>query len=567
MKIALAQINTHIGNFSGNVQKVLAFSEKAKKQGAALVIFPELTLTGYPPKDLLEKPHFIEANLKALQEVAQKISGIEAIVGFADPNPKTEGKALFNAAALMGNGKVLSVQHKKLLPTYDVFDEARYFESGKKSSVWKVGGLRLGLSICEDLWNDEQVLGRKLYPGDPVAELVQQRANVLLNIAASPYQRGKEALRYSLLSKIARKHKLPLIYVNLVGGNDDLIFDGSSFCLNAQGEVTHQLKAFEEDLAIIDTEPLVSKNPPNPPLQRGAGTEDPPTLLKGGWGGFDLDHIYKALILGTRDYFQKNNFKKAVIGLSGGIDSALTAVIAAKACGKENVLGVAMPSPFSSEGSLKDAKALAENLGIAYRVIPIASIYEEYQNSLAWKQETEKGKVDVALQNIQARIRGTLLMALSNREGSLLLSTGNKSEMAVGYCTLYGDMAGGLAVISDLPKTLVYELSWHIRQTEGFIPESTLTKAPSAELAPDQKDQDDLPPYEILDEILKRYIEDNEGLEKIVKAGFSEKVVQKVIQRIDQNEYKRKQAPPGLRITSKAFGYGRRLPITNGFRE
>lgn len=546
MKIALAQINTHIGDLKKNAGKILDFSEKARCMGAELVLFPELALTGYPPKDLLEKNHFLRANQKAIEELARKIQGIDALVGFAEPNPEKTGKPVYNAAAFLSGGKIDSVYRKNLLPTYDVFDEGRYFEEGKETRVLKRGGEALGVSICEDIWNDEHFLGRKLYPFDPIENQVKAGAQVLLNLSASPYHMGKEKLRLTLLSETARRHGKPLLYLNLVGGNDDLIFDGASCVFDAHGALCARLKSFEEDLQVVDTQALtpVSSTP-----------EEPMELLR------------RALVLGTRDYLEKSGFKKAVIGLSGGIDSTLVAFLAVQAIGAENVLGVSMPSPFSSPGSLTDAEALAKNLKMEYRVVPIGNLYQEFQHSLHWTAETKKGKVDTALQNIQARLRGNLLMALSNREGRILLSTGNKSEMAVGYCTLYGDMAGGLAVISDLPKTLVYQLSRHMNEKVKAIPESVFTKAPSAELAPDQRDQDDLPPYEILDEILKRYVEEDQGAEEIIRAGFSEKEVRDVIRRIDGNEYKRKQAPPGLRVTSKAFGYGRRIPITNAFRE
>jgi NAD+ synthase (glutamine-hydrolysing) len=544
MKIALAQINTQIGNLSANANKICEYIEKARKKKAELVVFPELTIPGYPPKDLLEKPHFIEANAKALNHVAKKIRGISAIVGFAEPNLEKVGRPVFNSAALLADGKVQLIQRKVLLPTYDVFDESRHFEAGDHPLVWELQNTRCGVSICEDIWSDELFWGRKIYEIDPIEQLTKQGMDFLINLSASPYAMEKQKYRDSLLAKTARRHQVPILYVNLVGGNDDLIFDGASTVVDADGNVCLRLKSFEEDLVVIDHQKL---RPKFFPYEEEVGL------------------VHQALILGIRDYMKKCGFKKVVMGLSGGIDSSLVALLATEACGAKNVLGISLPSPFSSKGSLTYAQALAKKLGIHHRVIPIGQIYEDYQNVLSWKHE--KVHVDVALQNIQARIRGNIIMALSNREGYLPLSTGNKSEMAVGYCTLYGDMAGGLAVISDLPKTLVYRLAKHMNKTVKAIPEEVFRKPASPELAPNQKTQDDLPPFEILDEILARYIEENQGLKEIVNAGFSEKLVREIIARVDKNEYKRKQAPPGLRVTSKAFGSGRRIPITNVFKE
>lgn len=544
MKIAIAQINTQIGHFSANVEKILHEIENAKKKKADLIVFPELTLTGYPPKDLLDKPSFIEKNIQALQQVAKKARGIACIVGFVEPNQEEMGKALFNAAAFLKEGKIQKIVRKRLLPTYDVFDESRYFQAGDESSVFEYKGRRIGLSICEDIWNDESILGRKLYNFNPIEDLAAQGADLLINISASPYSMGKRSLREKLLSKVAQACASPLLYVNLVGGNDDLIFDGSSLVYDAEGRICTRLKSFEEDFQVVDIKTLK----PEPFHQV-----------------HEMEKVRKALVLGIHDYMQKSGFKKALLGLSGGIDSCLVATLAAEACGAKNVLGVSMPSPYSSQSSMSDAKALAKNLGIQYRSIPIHDVYKTYPEALDW--DLKKRKVDVSLQNIQARIRGNILMALSNREAYLLLSTGNKSETAVGYCTLYGDMAGGLAVISDLPKTLVYQLSRYLNKKHRAIPESVFRKAPSAELAPNQKDQDDLPPYEILDEILKLYVEENKSASEIVKRGYSKKMVHDIILRVDRNEYKRQQASPGLRITSKAFGNGRRIPLTSGFKE
>lgn len=544
MKIALAQINTQIGNLDGNVRKISNILSRLKSKKVDLVVFPELTITGYPPKDLLEKTSFIESNLRALEKVAGQTKDIAAIIGFVEPNREKQGKSIFNSAALISKGKIQSVQRKVLLPTYDVFDEARYFQAGSTSSIWNFSESIIGVSICEDIWGEDTSLGRKIYSIDPIVEQVNQHPDFLINISASPYSMGKVEARNRLLTKTVLKYKVPLIYLNLVGGNDDLIFDGSSFVLNAEGSFCLKMKSFSEDLQIIDTDQLTSKS----------FKEEK-----------EIERVRKALVLGTSDYMKKCGFKKAVIGLSGGIDSSLVALIAAEACGPENVLGISLPSPFSSKSSIDDAKKLAKKLKIKYRMISIDKIFDSYLKTLKWK--LSRKKVDISIQNIQARIRGNLLMAQANREGYLLLSTGNKSELSVGYCTLYGDMAGGLAVISDLPKTSVYQLAREMNKKHQAIPESVFIKAPSAELAPNQKDEDDLPPYEILDEILKRYIEENQGVDEIVQAGYSKNLVQSVIRRVDQNEYKREQSPPGLRVTSKAFGYGRRFPLTNGYRE
>ncbi len=544
MKIALAQINTQIGNLDGNVRKISDILRRAKLKKADLVVFPELTITGYPPKDLLEKPHFIDANLRALEKVVVQTKEIAAIVGFAEPNLEKQGKPIFNSAAMISEGKIQSIKRKVLLPTYDVFDEARYFQPGLESPVWNFSKMKIGLSVCEDIWGDESFWGRKIYPIDPILEQANQHPDLLINISASPYSMGKGEIRNALLKKTALKYKTPLVYLNLIGGNDDLIFDGSSFVLDATGNLCLKMKSFAEDFQMIDTDQLSPKS----------FKEEKEIAL-----------VRKALVLGTRDYMKKCRFKKAVIGLSGGIDSSLVALIAAEACGSENVLGISLPSPFSSQSSVEDAKKLAKKLKIKYQTISIDKIFDSYLKTLKWK--LNRKKVDVATQNIQARIRGNLLMAHANREGSLLLSTGNKSELSVGYCTLYGDMAGGLAVISDLPKTLVYQLAREMNQKYQAIPESVFIKAPSAELAPNQKDEDDLPPYEVLDEILKKYIEENQAVDQSAEAGYSKKLIQNVIRKVDQNEYKREQSPPGLRVTSKAFGYGRRFPLTHGYQE
>ncbi|MCE9624255.1 MAG: NAD+ synthase [Deltaproteobacteria bacterium] len=542
MKIALAQINTTIGDFEGNLKRVLEALKRSSARGADLVVFPELTLTGYPPKDLLDRPDFVEANLRALRDLTRRVSSPACLVGFVDRRNSAQGKPLANAAALISKKKVLGIKHKMLLPTYDVFDEGRYFEPGIESPVFFFSGEALGVSICEDIWNDSTFWGRTAYPIDPVLQQARAGAKLLVNISASPYSRGKETVRRALLQRQALRYRVPLVYVNLVGGNDDLVFDGQSLVLNEAGKVLRQLKAFEEDLQVVDLDGLR-------PIRLPKLSEE--------------SLVLDALVLGLRDYMRKCGFSKAVVGLSGGIDSALTAWVAVRALGAKNVLGVSLPSEFSSPGSLADAKSLAAALKIEYRVYPIAPLYDQYRKTLGYEG---KGKVDVALQNIQARIRGNVLMAISNREGYLLLSTGNKSELSVGYCTLYGDMAGGFALLSDVPKMLVYRLSRLANRIFPAIPRATFTKPPSAELAPDQKDQDDLPPYEVLDAILEGYIERRLSPEQIVAEGFSKKVVSDVLRRLDANEYKRQQAAPGIRVTSKAFGYGWRMPITNRYR-
>ncbi len=542
MRVALAQIDTTVGDFSGNVKKILDYLGRAAKQKAQLAVFPELTLTGYPPKDLLDRPDFIEANQRAMEDLVKHVGETACVVGFVDKNQRGMGKPLANASALIHHGKILGAKHKVLLPTYDVFDEGRYFEPGITSPVFDLLGYRLGISICEDIWYDPTFWGQVPYSIDPVQMQAKAGANLLINISASPYSMGKGKLRYELLQRQALRYQVPLIYVNLVGGNDDLVVDGASMVIDPHGRLLARLKDFKEDMQVLD-------------LERAG----PISLPKVSEEGLVLD----ALILGLGDYAHKCGFKKAVLGLSGGIDSSLVAWIAAAALGPKNVLGVSMPSPYSSPGSLSDAKALAQGLGIEYRVLPIADVFSTYQESLGYSGEK---KIDVALQNIQARIRGNLLMAISNREGHLLLSTGNKSELSLGYCTLYGDMAGGLALISDVPKTLVYRLSREANRRKSAIPETVFTKPPSAELAPNQKDQDELPPYEILDGILERYIERKMSPKAIVEDGFSREVVEDVLRRLDANEYKRGQAPPGIRITTKAFGYGWRVPISNKYR-
>ncbi|HKY62609.1 MAG TPA: NAD+ synthase [bacterium] len=542
MKVALAQINTTVGDFEGNLKKVLEGMRRAKAKGADLAVFPELTLCGYPPKDLLDRPDFIEANFRALRDATRQVNEVAAILGFVDHRDSPRGKSLANAAALISRRRILGVKHKTLLPTYDVFDEGRYFQPGAESPVFSYHDLQIGISICEDIWNDRAYWVRDLYTVDPVMEQAQAGAELLINISASPYSRGKETTRRQLLQRQTLRYRVPLVYVNLVGGNDDLVFDGQSLVLNEEGKLVRQLKAFREDLEVVDLNRL---KPIAVPRQ------------------VEEELVLEALIVGLQDYLRKCGFRKVVVGLSGGIDSALTAWIAARALGPKNVLGVSLPSPFSSPGSIRDAAALVKALKIEHRTYPIGDLYGQYRETLRYDGSK---RVDTALQNIQARIRGNILMAISNREGHLLLSTGNKSELSVGYCTLYGDMAGGFALLSDVPKTLVYRLARLANKIQPAIPRSSLTKPPSAELAPNQKDQDDLPPYETLDGILERYIERRMLPEEIVADGFDKKTVEEVLRRLDANEYKRQQAAPGIRVTGKAFGYGWRMPISNHYR-
>ncbi len=543
MKIALAQINTTIGDIEGNGKKIHRAIEKAQLLDADLVVFPEMTTTSYRPRDLLEKESFVEENLQELEEVAGWSRDIGIVCGYVDRNHNGTGKRLFNAAAFLHKGRILFRQYKSLLPTYDVFDETRYFEPARQVDVLEFRGIAIGLLICEDVWNDKDLWKRRLYSIDPTDELIRKGARILVNISASPYSMGKRALRQRMLSEIARKHQRSLIYVNQVGGNDELLFDGASFAIDPEGRVVTQCRDFEEDMVVFDSEVLGG---PVHPVSQGEAS------------------VFKALVMGTRDYAEKCGFSKAVLGLSGGIDSSLTGVIAVEALGKDNVLGVMMPSPYSSEGSVADAKRLAENLGIDYRMIPIGPIFQVYLDCL---REIFKGrKHDVAEENIQARIRGNLLMAISNKFGYLVLNTGCKSEVAVGYCTLYGDMAGGLAVISDVPKTLVYRLTQYVNREKEIIPQEIIEKAPSAELRPNQRDEDSLPPYSVLDRVLKAYVEDDLSPQAIASLGYDLELVKEIIRKVDANEYKRRQAVPGLRVTSKAFGMGRRLPVAQKYR-
>jgi len=543
MKIALAQFNPTVGDFSGNSLRILELAGQAQTKGADLAVFSELCLCGYLPQDLLERPAFIERNLAELEALARKLP-IPAIVGYAGKVENPTGKSIANKAALLCRGRVAFEQSKMLLPTYDVFDESHYFQPAKEQFVFALGGEQLGITICEDVWNDKTFWSKRMYERDPVAELVGKGATVIINISGSSYTIDKRALRVDMLRAQARTHHRPVVYVNQVGGNDSLIFDGESVAIMPDGTVAAQACAFEEDLVIFDTA-----------SGRGESHAVPSD---------ELECIYRALVIGTRDYVRKCGFKKALVGLSGGIDSAVVAGIAAAAVGPENVLGVSMPGPFSSEGSRRDAEQVARNLGISFLVLPIAEVFKCYLTAL--KPAFADLPPGVAEENIQARIRGNFLMALSNKFGSMVLSTGNKSEMAVGYCTLYGDMAGGLAVVSDVPKMMVYALARWLNREREVIPQASIEKAPSAELRPNQTDQDELPPYDVLDRILKAYIEEVKSAEEIADHfGFGIDLVRKTVYRVDRNEYKRKQAPPGLKITSRAFGFGRPFPIAQRF--
>ncbi|HYX53578.1 MAG TPA: NAD+ synthase [Candidatus Limnocylindrales bacterium] len=540
MKIALGQINPTIGDFSGNSKKIIESARNARSAGAEMALFPELAVCGYPPRDLLEKPAFVARNQQVIQEIAQAVPDVTIVTGFASPAAVETGKSVMNSAAVLRDGRVQFVQSKMLLPTYDVFDELRYFHPADSQRLIGFANKQLALTICEDAWNDKHFWHRRLYSVDPVDELIRAGANLVVNISASPFHVGKRELRFKMLQTIAVDNKVPVAFVNQVGGNDSLIFDGSSCVIAPDGKVVAQAKSFEEDLIVFDSETLSGEMHPQ---------------LEG-----DEASVYAGLVLGTRDYVRKCGFTKAIIALSGGIDSALTAAIAVDALGPENVIGVGMPSQYSSEGSVKDARELACKLKIRFELVPIGEIFDCYRKALA---SVFAGLAeDVAEENIQSRIRGNIVMAMSNKFGSLVLTTGNKSELGVGYCTLYGDMVGGLGVIADVPKTLVYRLSEYVNSRKSVIPESTMTKPPSAELRPGQLDSDTLPPYEILDNILEDYIEDYRTAEQIASdRGYDLNLVRRVIKMIERSEYKRQQAAPGLKITPKAFGFGRRFPI------
>jgi NAD+ synthase (glutamine-hydrolysing) len=540
VKIALGQINPTVGDFSGNAGKIVDFSRRAQAAGAGLILFPELSVCGYPPRDLVERTAFVKRNRETVERIASETRGIAVICGLVTPADSDTGKSVMNSAALLMEGKVAFIQSKMLLPTYDVFDEMRNFAPARNQDLFSFCGKRMALTICEDAWNDKQFWRKRLYTVDPVEALIQAGGNFVLNISASPFWIGKRELRRDMLASIARQHKAPVAMVNQVGGNDSLVFDGSSLVLNREGQVIAQGRSFEEDLVFFDSNELTGEL-----HEQMAGDEA---------------SAYSALVLGTRDYMRKCGFQKAIIGLSGGIDSALTAVIAADAVGPENVIGVGMPGPYSSQGSIDDARALAKNLGVRFELLSINPAYQAYRETLRGVFAGQKE--DVTEENIQSRARGTLLMSLSNKFGAIVLSTGNKSELGVGYCTLYGDMVGGLAVISDVPKTLVYRLSEYVNSRRAVIPQATIEKPPSAELRPDQIDSDSLPPYAVLDAVLEDYVEDAHSAEQIASdRGFDIETVRRVMRMVDRAEYKRQQAAPGIKISPKAFGYGRRFPI------
>jgi NAD+ synthase/NAD+ synthase (glutamine-hydrolysing) len=540
VKIALGQINPTVGDFSGNAAKIIQFALQARSAGAGLILFPELSVSGYPPRDLVELPAFVARSRATVERIAAETQGIAVICGTVTPAEAESGKKVMNSAALLRDGRIEFIQSKMLLPTYDVFDEMRNFAPATSQQLFTFSGRQMALTICEDAWNDKRFWNRRLYGIDPVEELVRAGGDFVLNISASPFWLGKRELRHDMLAAIAKNQKVPVAMVNQVGGNDSLLFDGSSLVIAPDGKVIAQAKSFEEDLIYFDSEKLTGDMHPQ-------------------IAGEDAS-AYEALVLGTRDYVHKCGFERAIIGLSGGIDSALTAAIAVDALGAENIIGVGMPGPYSSRGSIDDARELASNLKIRFEMLPINEIYASACRTL---EPVFRGmSPDVTEENIQSRARGMLLMAMSNKLGALVLSTGNKSELAVGYCTLYGDMVGGLAVISDVPKTLVYRLSAHVNSRRKVIPENTIHKPPSAELRADQKDSDSLPPYDVLDAILEDYVEESSSAEQIARVNnFNPELVRLVIRMVERSEYKRQQAAPGIKISAKAFGYGRRFPI------
>ena len=546
MRLALAQLNFTVGAFEANFRRIEAAVARARAAGADLILFSELATTGYPPRDLLYHASFIEANLALRDRIAALSDDrLGIIVGCVEPNPAHDAKPLFNTAVLCHEGRIVGRHHKTLLPTYDVFDEDRYFEPGTAVAPMSFKGVSLGITVCEESWNDPAFWPRRLYDRDPVAELVAAGAELLVNISSSPFSMGKAAVRRDMIREHAARHRRPFLYLNQVGGNDELVFDGHSLGVDASGGTILRARDFEEDFVLVDV-----------PLGPAAGPAE--AAVEAEVSRSREEEAYRALVLGLGDYVRKCGFRSVVLGLSGGIDSALTAVIAADALGADQVTGVAMPTRYSSAHSLRDAETLARNLGLRFHVVSIDGIFQSYLDALA---PVLPGPPGVTEENIQARIRGAMLMAFSNRQGAMLLSTGNKSELAVGYCTLYGDMAGGLAVISDVPKTLVYALAQYVTRRGPVIPESSLTKAPSAELRFNQTDQDSLPAYEIIDRIIEAYIERGLDAEATIALGLDPAIVRDVTGRIDRNEYKRRQAAPGLRITSKAFGVGRRYPI------
>jgi NAD+ synthase (glutamine-hydrolysing) len=547
MKIALVQTNPVIGDFEKNCNKILNWSHKAKRSGCELVIFPELTVSGYPPQDLLERKSFLDAHDAAITKLLDELPDLDVMFGCFERREGKRGKSLYNSAVVARKGKIVFRARKQLLPSYDVFDETRYFEPGPPSELYEIKDLKFGVTVCEDVWSEEVME----YDTEPVADILalarenKETIQGIINISASPFQRNKEHIRKSIFQKISRRYSIPFLYCNQIGGQDSLLFDGRSHVMDKAGTVVAQALGFQEDMIVVDSLTWQGDMNGAPLISEEAA-------------------VYQGLVMGVSDYVRKCHFSSVVLGLSGGIDSALTAAIAVDALGPENVLGVALPSPYSSEDSLDDAKKLAENLGCRFEILPISELFDCFRRSLE-PLFAGLGE-DLTEQNLQARIRGNLLMALSNKFGHLLLTTGNKSEMSVGYCTLYGDMSGGLAVISDVPKQLVYQLAAYVNRSREIIPARIITKAPTAELKPDQTDQDDLPPYEILDQVLALHLEEGESESEIVARGFDEQMVRDILRRVRINEYKRKQAPMGLKVTTKAFGFGRRYPNVQNYQ-
>jgi NAD+ synthase (glutamine-hydrolysing) len=540
MEIGFAQINTTVGDIRANQAKIFSAYGKAIASGADLVLTPELALTGYPPQDLVFKSRFVPETLESLDALHRSVGPQPLLVGFVDYNPYGPGKPFANACAVLEKGKPIRKVFKTLLPTYDVFDEARYFEPATDQNPFELSGTKVGITICEDIWTDKY-LNRELYRANPVAQLVSKGVRLILNLSSSPFHVGKPALRRAMVRELARNHRVPFFYCNAVGGNDELIFDGNSFAINETGETIFQMPGFREQISVASSAGVPSPDVDLPPEQE----------------------VFEALVLGVRDYFAKCGFKSAVLGLSGGIDSAVTAVIAVAALGSENVVAVSMPSQYSSQGSLDDAADLAKSLGITRHVVPIKETFEVLKGR--FKEIFAGRSEDTTEENMQSRLRGLILMSMSNKFGHLLLTTGNKSELAVGYCTIYGDMCGGLAVISDIPKTMIYRLAVWINRQRSIIPANSISKPPSAELKPNQKDQDTLPEYDVLDEILKLYVEKQLSPEDIIARGFDSQTVRWIQRRVDMNEYKRRQAAPGLRVTSLAFGIGWRMPIAQHY--
>ncbi len=540
MRVGFAQINTTVGDFEANARKILAAYHEASQQGAQLVITPELALTGYPPQDLVFKSGFVPQTLEQLRVLHERTSAVPLLVGYVDFNPKKTGKPFVNSCAVLEKDRPIRKIFKSLLPTYDVFDEARYFEPADDQQPIELLGAKVGITICEDIWTDKY-LRHDLYHCDPVERLVGLGASVILNLSSSPFSVGKPALRRAMVTELALQHRIPFFYCNAVGGNDELIFDGNSFVINKEGATVARLASFGEQIAVVDSDAPASVESGMPPEEE----------------------VFRALVLGVSDYFAKCGFHSAVLGLSGGIDSAVTAAIAVEALGKKYVTGVSMPSAYSSSGSLDDADRLARTLGIERLVIPIKEPFEVLKSQ--FKEAFAGLKEDTTEENMQSRLRGLILMSLSNKFGHLLLTTGNKSELAVGYCTIYGDMCGGLAVISDVPKTMIYRLARWINRDREIIPINSITKPPSAELKPNQTDQDTLPQYETLDAILQLYVEEQLGPVEIVERGFDPAIVRWIQRRVDINEYKRRQAAPGLKVTSLAFGIGWRMPIAQRY--